>query len=341
MPHPAPLQPNWQHRSNTQGRQALRHSKVKLTWDDDDPERNRVTRRTLSRKEIDELDFKAYIASSNSESESDASRTSQPTPGDNQKKGKRDRLRTLLLSGNDENLPEGWGGTGKDKAGDLEITFVPGLSAAAASNPSTKEGRKGAGGEEETTLERYQRKEREKKKAKKAARETARAEGSLDGKKAEGGAIEEEDAFFAVASNDEDGLGVPLERKKGKKGKGKDKDRITTARGEVATEAELALLLDTPTGVKHFDMSDIIKTERRAEKGDRKKKSKKRGHGAVEDGKGVEDDFELDTQDPRFKVLLEDHNFAIDPSNPQYVGQLFSCCDTNRRPALVSRRRRI
>jgi hypothetical protein len=275
VPHPAPLPPNWQHRSNTQGRQALRHSKVKLTWDDDDPERNRVTRRTLSRKEIDELDFKAYIASSNSESESDAShtsRSSRPTPGDNQKKGKRDRLRTLLLSGNDENLPEGWGGTGKDNADDLEITFAPGLSAAAASNPSTKEGRKGTGGEEETTLERYQRREREKKKAKKAAREAARTEGSVNGKKADVGAVEEEDAFFAVEDNDEDGLSVPLERKKGK-----DKDRITTARGEVATEAELALLLDTPTGVKHFDMSDIIKTERRAEKGDRRRKARNEG----------------------------------------------------------------
>jgi len=326
-----------QHRSNGRGIKALRHSKVKLTWDDDDPERNRVTRRTLSWKEMDELDFKAYIASSGSESESDAPRTSQPTTEDNQPISKRDRLRALLLSGNDENLPEGWGGTGKDKAGELEITFAPGLSAAAAPNSNAK----GADGEEETTLERYRRKEREKKKAKKAAREAVRAEGSLGDKGAKGKAKEEDGGFFAVVESDEDRLDVSLKGKKGKKGKGKGEDPITTERGEVATEAELALLLDTPTGVKHFDMGDIIKTERRAEKGDRKKKGKKRRQGVVGDGKGVEDNFELDTRDPRFTVLLEDHHFAIDPSNPQYVGCLFYRRGTNRRSALVSRRRRI
>jgi hypothetical protein len=334
------LQPKWQYQSNLRGIQALRHSKVKLTWDDDDPERNRVTRRTLSRKEIDELDFKAYIASSGSESESGVSHTSQSTTANNPKKSKRDRLCALLLSGNDENLPEGWGGAGKDKASDMEITFVPGLSAAAASNSHAKgEGKKGTRGEEGTTLERYQHKEREKKKAKKAAREAARAEGSLGDKKAKGKA-EEEDAFFAVADSEEEEHDVPSKGKNGKNSKGKDKGPTTVERGEAATEAELALLLDTPTSIKHFDMGDIIKTERRAEKGDRKKKGKKRKWG-VEDSKDAQDDFELDTHDPRFKVLLEDHNFAIDPGNPQYAGVLLSCRGANRPSSLVSRRRRI
>jgi hypothetical protein len=258
--------------------------------------------------------------------------------GDDGKQSKQDRLRALLLSGNDENLPEGWGGTGKDKAGELEISFAPGLSAAAASTSSAKEGKKK---EEETTLERYQRKEREKKKAKKAVREAERAEGSLGDKKAKGKAKEEEDAFFAVGDSDDDKLDVPSNGKAGKKGKGKNTVPTTTERGEVATEAELALLLDTPAGVKHFDMGDIIKTERRAEKGDRKKKGNKRRQVAAQDGKDVEDDFELDTHDPRFNVLLEDHNFAIDPSNPQYVDYLFSCRGANRRLVLVSRRRRV
>ena len=245
------------------------------------------------------------------------------------------------MSGNDKNLPEGWGGTSKDKAGELEISFLPGLSAVAASTFGAKEGKKGAGGEEETTLERYQRKEREKKRAQKTAREAARAEGSLGDSKAKGKARKEEDAFFAVEDGDDDKLDVTLKEKEGKKGKGKERLPTTTERGEVATEAELALLLDTPTGAKHFDMGHIIKTERRAEKGDRGKKGKKRRQGMIQGGKDVEDDFELDAHDPRFKVLHEDHNFAIDPSNPQYVvGCLFSCCGANRRLVLVSRRRR-
>ncbi|KAH0826923.1 hypothetical protein J3R83DRAFT_4516 [Lanmaoa asiatica] len=50
---------------------ALRHSKVKLTWDEDDPERNHIFRRPLTKKEIEEADFRAYIASSSSSEDED------------------------------------------------------------------------------------------------------------------------------------------------------------------------------------------------------------------------------------------------------------------------------
>ena len=107
-----------------------------------------MTRRNLSKKEIDEMDFKTLIASS------DEGEEGEDTIGTKDAQA----LRALLLSGNDENLPEGWGGTSRDKAGEMEITFTPGLS----ENP--KEGtKKGDEKEFETTLERYQRKEKEKK----------------------------------------------------------------------------------------------------------------------------------------------------------------------------------
>ncbi|KAG9011771.1 pre-rRNA-processing protein esf1 [Tulasnella sp. 427] len=41
---------------------ALRSSKVKLTWDDDDKDRSELTRRPLTAEEIDANDFKAYLA---------------------------------------------------------------------------------------------------------------------------------------------------------------------------------------------------------------------------------------------------------------------------------------
>ena len=47
---------------------ALRHSKVKLKWDEDDPERTKVLRRALTKKEIEEDDYRAYIASDSEES---------------------------------------------------------------------------------------------------------------------------------------------------------------------------------------------------------------------------------------------------------------------------------
>ncbi len=53
---------------------ALRHSKVRLRWDEDDAERDKVTRRALTRQEIDDGNFNALLASSSSESEFDAER---------------------------------------------------------------------------------------------------------------------------------------------------------------------------------------------------------------------------------------------------------------------------
>jgi hypothetical protein len=76
---------------------------MKLTWDDDDPERNHITRQMLTKKEIEEANFKVYIASSSSESDDDA----DPASKGGRKNAQRDELHTLLLGGDDDELPEG------------------------------------------------------------------------------------------------------------------------------------------------------------------------------------------------------------------------------------------
>ena len=64
------------------------------------------------------------------------------------------RKRALLLGGNDDQLPEGWGKDSKDDEDvDMEITFTPGLAESKAGD--------------ETTLEKYQRKMKEKRKKRK------------------------------------------------------------------------------------------------------------------------------------------------------------------------------
>ena len=206
----------------------MRHSKVKLTWDGDDAQRNQVTRRALTRKEMEESDFNAYIANTSSESESDAE--DKPLPSKKDKKASRDKLRALLLGGNDEAMPEGWGDDGAVDDVDMEITFTPGLS-----EKKTKE--------DETTLERYQRKMKEKRKKKKEE-----GTGKREGKQLE-------DEFFEQASDEE--------------------------------------VLDEDVGRdRHSETNES------------------------------QEDFILDVKDERFKALHEDHQFAIDPSNPQYISVL-------------------
>ena len=62
----------------------------------------------------------------------------------------------------------------------------------------------------------------------------------------------------------------------------------------------------------HFSAKDVIK----AEKSLKSRKQKKKFAKAQLD---TQDDFKMDLQDPRFKALLQDHQFFIDPTNPQYV----------------------
>jgi hypothetical protein len=263
-------------------------------------------------------------------------------------------LRKLLLSGNDE-LPEGWGGTKDDKTEGMEITFTPGLSEHQTSGTNGLDGKSKKGTEEEyeTTLERYQRKQKEKKKAKKQAREEARREQEEEeskgqkSKKKEKKKTKVDDAFFE-ADSDEGSSPSEEEEEDGKRGKKHKGSKGKKERDEenVATDVELALLLADPSRagkVKHFDMTEIVRAEKRAGKSDKYKKKRKRkaGEGEEDGGDGGGNDgFQLDLEDPRFKSVLDDHRFAIDPAHPRYALLHQSICVTQLTIPLVSRRRK-
>ncbi|KAI0815044.1 hypothetical protein BC629DRAFT_1588722 [Irpex lacteus] len=271
---------------------ALRHSRVKLTWDEDDPERTKLTRRTLTRKEIDENDFKAYIASS-SESESEGG------PAHAKKTQERERIRALLLSGGDDALPEGWNKGDDDEGGDtdMEITFTPGLSES-----------KGKGEDEETTLEKYQKKMREKKKKRKEELKEKAQEKKSEQKKSKKDKKGIEDDFFAAEDSAEEDDGSV----------GDNEEDVVPPKKIQSTAEELALLAasDNPNGeVKHFNMKAVLQSEKSKGK---KRKGKKKGKKGGEDEQEAQDDFAIDVKDDRFTALHEDHTFAIDPSNPHF-----------------------
>jgi len=259
--------------------QALRHSKVKLTWDEDDLDRHQVTRRALTRQEIDDGDFRAYIASSSED---------EPRIGDEDKMDKsssRQKLRAILLNGNNDALPEGWnyGEEGSDV--DMEITFTSGLSQKK---------------DEETTLDKYQRKVREKRKKKKQERKES--EKSVSEKKGSGGKIQN-DGFFGSGSDEDDVSDRETQKVFGKNAR-KENRRC------IFPQEELSSPQNVQEEPKHFDMKMVLKAEKR-----RVGRSKKYGKDTHE--QELQDDFTIDVNDVRFKALHEDHRFAIDPTSPQ------------------------
>jgi len=254
-----------------------------LTWDQNDPERDRVTRRALTLKEIEENDFHAYVASSSESSSEDGTKSTLKTAN-------RDKLRALLLSGGGNDLPEGWAGskTGDidtdDGHVDMEVTFRPALS--------------GGNDEDETTIGKYQRKVREKRKKRK--------QDLKDKSKGK----QPPDDFFAQSEGEEDSDASLRAGRRVAKGEQGNKPR------KPSTKEELSLLVapdERDSRPKHFDMAAIIK----AEKNERKKRKGSRKQTDGDDENRLQDDFTIDVEDERFRAVHEDHVFAIDPSNPQ------------------------
>ena len=140
-----------------------------------------------------------------------------------------------------------------------------------------------------------------------------------------------DDDFFAQDSDeDEEGEDRKSKKERSKSKNGKKGGRDETENGSdseteidsrrPATEAELELLVapdDTQDsgGIhNHFDMKSIIKAEKTKGKSKKFKNKKRNKQGEEEE---LQEDFQIDVKDDRFKALHEDHTFAIDPSNPQ------------------------
>lgn len=167
-----------------------------------------------------------------------------------------------------------------------------------------------------TTMDRYRKKMADKKQSRmskweknKAARE---AEEAKDKDEDDGPAIARDDFFEADSSEDEPAGGK--------------KNGVSISRPPAASAGELALLATDVTlngqESKHFDMAKVIKAEKEKTK-KKSKKIRKKGKGAAEDEddgekeKETGEGFEIDVTDDRFKALHEQHEFALDPSNPQ------------------------
>lgn len=364
---------------------ALRHSKVKLTWDAPDPERTKImSKRHMTKDQIRDEDFKAYLASDSEDSgdESDEA-DAKAQKGAPQAAAGRDRFRALMglddQGGSRKSRPSafedardsddernGRHGDGEDD-GDMEITFMPGLSEAAARKASGAT-KKDDG--EETTLEKYMRKQREKKQRRKEAREAGdnneeaveeRAAGQRAGvgDASSGAAGGFDDPFFASDNEDQD---VDYDAVLAKEHAQNGVDPSTQRRGhqdEDSPRPERDIPDDvSDDGRKHFSLQDVLKAEaaasgtkkpnrwekKRLAKLARQQAAASSGAPAAKDATTekkaeTQDGFAMDVSDPRFHgSLMGDHRFALDPTHPSFhkTGGMQKLLDERRRHAVDS-----
>ncbi|KAJ5123572.1 hypothetical protein N7448_009669 [Penicillium atrosanguineum] len=307
---------------------ALQHSKVKLTWDADDKTRKEAQARAFrgSRKDIDENDLKAYLGSDSSDSEDEEDGGVEvvdagegTTSNLSKREAERQRMRALLGLSTEPTRSSKSAGP----VGEMEVTFTSGL-AGGHGKDSIFENEPEV---EESTLDKYVRKERERKKRRKEKLKAKNEDPSAEGEDAESQDesapapeapqdTEEDlgfnDPFFA---EDFDGRATSAARRKEEKRK-KREERAAEEAASAAQRAELELLMvdDKKADIKHFDMNEIEKAEKQA-----KKKGKGKGKGKGKNKEPVAtDDFNVDVADPRFSRLYDSHEFAIDPTNPRF-----------------------
>ncbi|KAL6719146.1 pre-rRNA-processing protein esf1 [Lecanora helva] len=328
---------------------ALQHSKVRLTWDADDVSRKEVQKRAFggSRAEIDENEFKAYLGSDTSEDEDPepivvdataetptASAQTIQKPGflashSSRKEMERQRMRALL--GLDPEPTTKKRLEDNQPTGDMQVTFSAGLSSDSKKGPVFENEPE----RNETTAEKYTRKEKERKarrkekmKASRNATESANEPSNRDLE--QNGQPEKEgdspqdlgfsDPFFTIPSRD------PSTKSARSKAE-KRRNREERAAEEMATAAERAelelLMVDDKAATKdlnHFDINDIAKAEKALSRKKKLKKHKMREKEAQALEVKQRDQFQMDVGDERFRDVFERNEFAIDPSHPRYKG---------------------
>ena len=353
---------------------ALQHSKVSLSWDADDGSRREAQRRAFggSRAEIDENDLKAYLGSESSEEEEVAAEskpqvvvvdaTNMHTVSDDydamdaahgpdqtnhttdsrisKKEQEKKRMRSLLGLP-EESVPRKKSKTSeKNPVGDMQITFSAGLSANPSKGGSIFENEPLT---EETTVERYIRKERERKARRKEKAKQIRngAEPTLDenddGVKVDGRkAVDEDrdeqkdqdlgfdDPFFTEPGVEDRGSSNAT-RKEAKRKKRAEREAAEALSSAQRAELELLIAEDQAPGsgsvggknIQHFSMPTLLKAEKLL-----KKSKGKKGRLSASAREALEakekDTFKMDVGDERFRAVFERSEYAIDPSSKSY-----------------------
>ncbi|KAI1436322.1 hypothetical protein GGR50DRAFT_651649 [Xylaria sp. CBS 124048] len=306
---------------------ALQHSRVKLTWDaaPDEAARKENMRKAFSgsKADLEADDFRAYLASDSEDdddfgqtgvvihAESEVGEAKDPEveePKLTKKELKARKLREALgLSS--EPMTKSSAKIGP--VGDMQVTFTPALM-------GDESGGKKKSVTEETTVEKYIRKERERKALKKEKAVSKRNGGVSDEKEKSAEPKEDlgfDDPFFTTTDEPVE-VSKSAERKEERRKRREEKEAATAE--SAVQKAKLEKLIadgskDKADHLDHFDMDEIAKAEKK-----KAKKGRRKGKNQVEDHGGLQEGFQMNVDDDRFKAVFESHEFAIDPSNPKF-----------------------
>ncbi|KAG0469174.1 hypothetical protein HPP92_018502 [Vanilla planifolia] len=280
---------------------ALQHSKVKLTWEADEPQRLKTLRRKFNADKLDDLSEYLAVSSTDESDEDDNGDMIESNNDVGFSKDKRrkyrdaERLRALLEPNNSSDTDEG------ENNKDMEITFNTDLEDL-SKRILEKKGKK-----VETVWEQLLRRQIEKRKARKKRSKYSSDDDGSDSRF--NAPSEQEDDFFVEESSDIDMNTFSKEkvsREKVKPKKEKNQSQQIEKKEQEASRAELELLFADDQGIDQGPKGYNMKSK--------KIKGKNLKLISAEE-KLPNVDF---SNDPRFASLLTNHLYALDPTDPQY-----------------------
>jgi hypothetical protein len=260
--------------------EALQHSKPKLTWEGEDPERKRIVSEAF-KGDAENGQWDALLGSSEDEEEED-----QDT---------RERYRNLLLG---DTAPSG----SIEPA--VETTFEDEPEEESEAEADTDKLR-------ETTLETYKRKERQRKQRKREEKLSRKESVNPTTKSTDLGF---DDPFFASSTPTASSL-----KRQQKEAARAAKLEAEKALAIQATELELLMHDENQRhdetiegGGSHFNINHILKAQKTAKFKQKKKKRDAERELELQEG------FTMDVHDPRFADVYAGGEFAIDPNSAAF-----------------------
>ncbi|KAG8527431.1 uncharacterized protein KY384_007583 [Bacidia gigantensis] len=333
---------------------ALQHSKVRLTWDADDTERKEAQKRAFTggKKNVDDNDLKAYLGSDTSEDEEpalvefetknsfsversnelEAEKTAQPKLS--KKETERRKMRALLGLPSE---PASAKAHDNSEVSDMQVTFTSGLS-------SDKKGSVFENTPEEaqeTTVEKYIRREKERKarrkdkmKSKRTDPDVAVSDDDQDSDAVDTGkARRQNDA--SNEANEDLGFDDPfftnetrppakIDTKKSKKKRNNDSRSLSPPPQTPLDN------FDTPNNndddnENHFSLPLLNRAQKLTSNPNSKSKKRKLKHHLSDRDRAAlaaqqKDTFEINVEDERFRGIFERPEFAVDPSHSRFMG---------------------
>lgn len=276
---------------------SINNSRVKLSWDADEPDRMVLKKRIGGKIRADEENLKAYLAGDSDEEEGE----------------ELERKKNLLLGGLEEEEEEDG-----DEAMEMEISFEPGMLEKGEDIVKRKLERTERKNESEweARLRRQQERKAEKRRLRreKFAEKDAEDVAEDEGQEAKNPTFDDDD-FFTV-ERDIDAAEKAESRKKRKAKKpaatSQRDARPADEASEQRAQAELELVAMQDVRVRRVTAADSD-DEKPA-----RKRSRKRRRPEMREADKVEKASALDVGDNRFEKLFSSHLFALDPTHAKF-----------------------